>query len=205
MNVFRPMRIGLRLCTLLLSWVCVSSLSAPKPNIILILADDMGFSDLGCYGGEIQTPTLDRLAHGGVRLTQFYNTARCCPTRAALLTGLYSHQAGIGHMMEDRKLPGYRGDLSRQCVTIAEALRPAGYHTLMCGKWHVTPVNESKHNWPLQRGFEKYYGIIHGAASYYDPVSLTRDNERVAPDKKDYYFTDAIADNAISYIGEYAG
>src|SRR5262245_10569537 len=85
--------------------------AAPQPNIVVIMSDDMGFSDLGCYGGEIQTPTLDRLAGGGLRLTQFYNTARCCPTRAALLTGLYPHQAGIGHMMEDRGLDGYRGDL----------------------------------------------------------------------------------------------
>src|SRR5262249_33462563 len=80
------------------------ALAAPQPNIVVIMSDDMGFSDLGCYGGEIQTPTLDRLAAGGLRLTQFYNTARCCPTRAALLTGLYPHQAGIGHMMEDRGL-----------------------------------------------------------------------------------------------------
>src|SRR6478609_1740414 len=86
-----------------------------RPNIVLIMSDDMGFSDLGCYGGEIQTPTLDRLASGGVRLTQFYNTARCCPTRAALLTGLYPHQAGIGHMMEDKGAPGYTGNLNDKC------------------------------------------------------------------------------------------
>src|SRR5262245_14555455 len=106
--------------------LCDTSVAAAeKPNIVLIMSDDMGFSDLGCYGGEIQTPTLDRLAAGGLRLTQFYNTARCCPTRAALLTGLYPHQAGIGHMMEDKGLDGYRGDLNRHCATIAEVLRPA--------------------------------------------------------------------------------
>src|SRR6188472_808414 len=100
-----------------------------RPNIIVILTDDMGFSDLGCYGGEIQTPNLDALASNGVRFTQFYNTARCCPTRAALLTGLYSHQAGIGHMMDDKgeKFPGYRGNLNRSCVTLAEAVKGAGY------------------------------------------------------------------------------
>ena len=105
---------------------------ATKPNIIVILVDDMGFSDLGCYGSEIPTPNLDALAQGGVRFTQFYNTARCCPTRASLLTGLHPHQAGIGHMMEDRGFDGYRGSLNRQCVTIAEALQPAlqaGTHT----------------------------------------------------------------------------
>jgi arylsulfatase A-like enzyme len=179
--------------------------AARRPNIVIMLADDMGFSDLGCYGSEIATPNLDRLAKGGLRFTQFYNTARCCPTRASLLTGLYPHQAGVGHMVEDYNVPGYRGDLNKQCVTIAEAMRPAGYHTLMSGKWHVTPAQpQSKHNWPLQRGFEKYFGIIHGAASYYNPVTLTRDNEPVQADKRDFYFTDAIANNAVDYIKEYA-
>src|SRR5215475_10196575 len=95
-----------------------------KPNVVVILADDMGFSDLGCYGSEIHTPNIDKLASRGQRFTQFYNTSRCCPTRAALLTGLYSHQAGVGHMMEDKgeKFPGYRGDLNKNCVTLAEAL-----------------------------------------------------------------------------------
>ena len=176
-----------------------------RPNIIIILADDMGFSDLACYGSEIATPNLDRLAKGGLRFTQFYNTARCCPTRASLLTGLYPHQAGVGHMVSDYGVPGYRGDLNRQCVTIAEALRPAGYHTLMSGKWHVTPAEpQSKHNWPLQRGFEKYFGIIHGAASYYNPVTLTRDNEPFQGDRRNFYLTDAIAANAVDYIKEYA-
>src|SRR3989441_10999877 len=110
-----------------------------RPNIVLILADDMGFSDLGCYGSEISTPNLDKLAQNGWRFTQFYNTGRCCPTRASLLTGLYPHQAGIGHMMEDRGHDGYRGDLNRNSVTIAEALKPAGYAAYAVGKWHVTP------------------------------------------------------------------
>jgi arylsulfatase A-like enzyme len=176
-----------------------------RPNIIIMMADDMGFSDLGCYGSEISTPNLDRLARGGLRFTQFYNTARCCPTRASLLTGLYPHQAGVGHMVGDYHVPGYRGDLNKQCVTIAEALRPAGYHTLMSGKWHVTPAEPpSKHNWPLQRGFEHYFGIIHGAASYYDPVTLTRDNEPIQGDRKNFYLTDAIAGNAAEFIKEYA-
>src|SRR5678815_4561494 len=100
-----------------------------KPNIIIILSDDMGFSDIGCYGGEIRTPNLDALAAGGLRFTQFYNNARCCPTRAALLTGLYSHQAGIGHMVEDSGLSGYRGRLNFNTPTIAEALKPATYRT----------------------------------------------------------------------------
>ena len=111
-----------------------------RPNVIVIMSDDMGYSDIGCYGGEINTPNLDKLAAGGLRFTQFYNTARCCPTRAALMTGLYSHQAGVGHMMGDDGLPGYRGDLNRNCVTIAEAMKLGGYRTMMSGKWHVTKM-----------------------------------------------------------------
>src|SRR5262245_11902611 len=103
--------------------------AAGAPNIVVILSDDMGFSDLGCYGGEIRTPNLDALAAGGLRFTQFYNAARCCPTRASLLTGLYPHQAGMGHMVEDRGRPGYRGHLNPSCRTIAEVLGPAGYRT----------------------------------------------------------------------------
>src|SRR3954454_8847205 len=115
----------------------------PAPNIILILADDMGFSDVGCYGGEIRTPNIDRLATEGVRFTQFYNMARCCPTRAALLTGLYPHQAGIGAMNQDLGKPAYRGELNDRCVTIAEVLRDTGYRTAMVGKWHLSHLTIS--------------------------------------------------------------
>ena len=126
-----------------------------KPNIILILNDDMGFSDLGCYGGEIATPNLNRLAAGGLRFSQFYNTARCCPSRASLLTGLYPHQADIGHMMDDDGVDGYTGDLNTDTLTIAEALGEAGYRAYMSGKWHLTRhVDGPKHNWPCQRGFD---------------------------------------------------
>jgi arylsulfatase A-like enzyme len=185
----------------------LSSLAAPllakaqKPNIILILADDMGFSDIGCYGSEIPTPHLDSLAKGGVRFTHFYNTARCCPTRASLLSGLYAHQASIGHMVDGRELPGYRGDLNPKCLTLAEALKRGGYQTRMSGKWHVTPVTKSKHNWPNQRGFDKFFGTIHGAGSFYAPPTLTEDNEPVEPGK-DFYYTDAIANKSVDYIRE---
>ncbi|MEO2012128.1 MAG: sulfatase-like hydrolase/transferase, partial [Pirellulaceae bacterium] len=132
-----------------------------RPNIVVIMSDDMGFSDIGCYGGEINTPHLDRLAEDGLRFSQFYNTARCCPTRASILTGVYSHQAGIGLMTGDRKLPGYRGELGRNVTTIAESLSTAGYRSYMSGKWHVTShtrPNGPVENWPMQRGFEKFYG-----------------------------------------------
>ena len=179
----------------------------------------MGFSDIGCYGSEIETPNLDSLADGGLRFTQFYNTARCCPTRASLITGLYPHQAGVGHMMNDRGHDGYRGDLNRNCVTIAEVLGASGYRTYMSGKWHVTKMIQpkskaDKHNWPLQRGFNRFYGTIHGAGSFYDPNTLTRDNEYISPandpeyppeqrTNETFYYTDAIADHAARFIQEH--
>ena len=175
------------------------------PNIILIMGDDMGYSDIGCYGGEINTPQLDALAAGGLRFTQFYNTARCCPTRASLLTGLYPQQAGVGHMMGDRGTPAYRGDLSSKAVTIAEALKGAGYATYMSGKWHVTPYvteNPDKHNWPRQRGFDKFFGMISGAGSLYDPRSLTEDNDYIAP-RKGFYCTTDFTNYAIQCINEH--
>jgi len=181
---------------------------AKRPNIILIMADDMGFSDIGCYGGEIKTPKLNGLAAGGVRFTQFYNTARCCPTRASLMTGLYQHQAGVGHMTGDYGYDGYRGDLNNRCVTIAEVLKTAGYSTYMSGKWHVTRAIQpdgDKHNWPRQRGFDRFYGTLQGAGSFYDPYTLTRDNTQIVPDTQDFYYTDAISDNAVKFISEHKG
>jgi len=119
---------------------CSNKRLMTRPNIVIIMADDMGFSDLGCYGSEIETPTLDRMAEQGVRFAQFYNCGRCCPTRASLLTGLYSHRAGMGQMINrrnEKRPPAYQGYLNDDCITIAEALKFAGYHTLMSGKWHV--------------------------------------------------------------------
>lgn len=189
--------------------------SAERPNIVLIMSDDMGFSDIGCYGSEINTPNLDALAAGGVRFTQFYNTSRCCPTRASLLTGLYPHQAGIGHMMEDKGFEGYRGDLNRHCLTIAEVLRGSGYRTYMTGKWHVTKIvkpgsEADKLNWPLQRGFDRFYGTIHGAGSFFDPNTLTRDNTYISPfddaayrPEEPYYYTHALTDHAVRFIRDH--
>lgn len=184
-----------------------------RPNIVLIMADDMGYSDLGCYGGEIRTPNLDGLAKDGLRFTQFYNGARCCPTRASLLTGLYPHQAGVGHMMDDTGKPGYSGNLNANCRTIAEVLGPAGYRSYAVGKWHVTRhtgKDGPKHNWPLARGFDRFYGTIHGGGSYYDPSSLVRDATMISPyadpDYKPaaYYYTEAISDQAVRFVGDHA-
>jgi len=183
--------------------------SESRPNVVIMMADDMGFSDVGCYGGEIATPNIDRLAAGGVRFTQFYNTARCCPTRACLMTGLYPHQAGVGHMMGDRGFDGFRGDLNQSCVTIAQVMKSAGYATYMAGKWHVTRhwrMEDSKHNWPRQRGFDRFYGTIQGAGSFFDPYTLTRGNEFIVPENpEDYYYTDAIADHAAAFVREHRG
>ncbi len=196
-----------------------SLVAAPRPNIVIILCDDVGFSDLGCYGGEIETPVLDSLAAGGLRFTQFYNTGRCCPTRAALLTGLYAHQAGIGHMVDgagpNTGSPAYAGELSKNALTIAEALKPAGYATYMTGKWHVTQKtkpngDDEKHNWPLQRGFDRFYGTIHGAGSFFDPNTLVRDNTSISPfadpeyEPEEFYYTDAINDQAARFVNEHA-
>lgn len=197
---------------LLLMLAPSSYAQAAKPNIIVIMTDDMGYSDLGCYGSEISTPNLDGLAANGLRYTQFYNTGRCCPTRASLLTGLYAHQAGIGQMTDDGGQPGYRGDLSNNAVTIAEALKPAGYSNYMAGKWHVTKnltADKGIENWPLQRGFDKFYGTIIGAGSLFDPWTLTRGNKSITPDNDEeykpeqFYYTDAISDNAVRFINEH--
>lgn len=214
--------IGLALAvtaTALTALGCGGTDSTPRPDIVLIMADDMGFSDLGSYGGEIDTPNLDRLASNGLRFSHFYNTARCCPTRASLLTGLYAHQAGVGHMMGDDGLPGYRGDLAANAITIAEALGAAGYGTYMSGKWHVTrhvghwSGNDeltSTHNWPRQRGFDRFYGTIHGAGSFYDPISLTEGNtpiELEPPGDAEapvYYYTDAISEHAARFVRDHA-
>ena len=151
-----------------------------KPNIILILADDMGFADLGVMGSEIRTPHIDSLARNGAVLTAMYNCARCCPTRASLLTGLYPHRAGIGHMGADLGTPAYQGHLRNDAATIAELLRAGGYRTAMAGKWHVGGnftarqvdtwrVGEVEHPTPRQRGFDRFYGIIDGVTHYFSP------------------------------------
>ncbi len=175
-----------------------------RPNIILIMADDLGFSDLGCYGSEIHTPNLDRLATHGLRFSQFYNAGRCCPTRAALLTGLDPHRTGVGHMMNDYGRPGYRGNLNKECATLAELLQKAGYRTMMTGKWHLTRYtgdNEPKFNWPRSRGFDLFYGTIHGGGSYLNPVTLTDDKSQIGlKPNASYYYTDAISDRAAEYV-----
>ena len=184
-----------------------------KPNILIILADDLGWSDLGCYGGEIRTPYLDSLAAGGLRFTQFYTCTRCCPSRASLLTGLYPHQAGIGLMTSDQaakypgagdrgeEFPGYRGSLNANCVTIAQVLKPAGYRTAAAGKWHVGDREP-----PTRRGFDDFYGFVSGyAVDSWEPRMMTRLPEG-RPQRSykpgEFFATDAITDHALDFLAD---
>lgn len=164
----------------------------------------MGYSDIGCFGGEVRTPALDGLASNGLRFTNFHNTARCSPSRASLLTGLHPHQTGIGILVNDDSPEGYAGTLNRNCVTIAEVLKGAGYRTYMSGKWHVVHDRWTPNDgWPTGRGFDEFYGILHGATSYFHPSLLHRNTTNVeheARDDPDYYLTDAISDNAVAFI-----
>ena len=188
-----------------------------RPNIILILADDMGYSDLGCYGSEIRTPNLDRLAASGLRFSQMYNSARCCPSRASLLTGLNPHQTGVGHMMDALGPDSYQGYLNQNCATIADTLRAGGYATYMSGKWHVGGRYNllDDNRWeelkgsigypiPTQRGFDRFYGIVAGSANYFFPRLLMEDDRFIELDPNGYYFTDAITDNAVKMLDENA-
>ncbi|PHX79031.1 MAG: arylsulfatase [Opitutia bacterium] len=194
----------LRLLLALLAFGAGAS-AATKPNIVVILVDDMGFSDIGCYGSEIPTPNLDGLAQSGLRFTQFYNTARCCPTRAALLTGLYPHQTGVGWMTEDQKQPGYEGRLNDRCVTMAEVLRPAGYLTAMTGKWHV---GQNHGVTPKSRGFDRSLNAAAGGFFFSDAprAELFLDGEKLAKDDprlpKDWYSTDLWTTFGLKFIDE---
>ena len=174
-----------------------------RPNVVLILADDLGFSDVGCFGGEIPTPNLDALAADGIRLTQFYNTARCSPSRASLLTGLHPHQTGVGILTRDDRPAGYPGTLNEQCATVAEVLGNAGYATHMAGKWHVSGrVSEPNGTWPTRRGFDRFYGTLDGGGSYFAPPTLMHGESSVdAPE--DFYYTDAVAEFAADSITEH--
>ena len=177
---------------------------AKKPNIIVILTDDMGFSDIGCYGSEINTPNIDKLGMSGIRFTQFYNTARSSCSRASLLTGLYPHEANMGFLSNyNYTEPGYGDDLSKNSVTLAQVLKSAGYSTYMSGKWHISKnienVNGDISNWPLQRGFDRFFGTLNGSDNYFDPGTLMSQNTFIAP-AKDFYYTYAIADTAAKFV-----
>jgi len=209
-TLLTPLMVGIAL-TLLGSWVLAA---AERPNIVLILADDLGYSDIGCFGSEIATPNLDQLAKEGVALTQFYNQARCCPTRAALLTGRYPHQVGIGVMIDDyaaaarsgANSPAYQDHLSTNSPTLAELLRTAGYRTMMAGKWHL---GKRPAEWPVRRGFDRSFVQINGAMNYFGGNSgngprapMALDDQPYTPPHDGFYSTDAFTDHAIDFLKE---
>lgn len=181
------------------------------PNIVIMLADDLGFADLGCYGSEIATPHLDGLAARGLRATAFHTAPMCSPTRAALLTGVDPHRAGLGTVAHvDPGFPGYASELAPDVATIAEILRDqAGYATMAVGKWHLAKDSDCsdagpRHSWPLQRGFERYYGFLDAFTNLHHPHRITEDNHAITVDRypDGYYFTDDITDHAIEMVRE---
>ena len=188
----------LPLAVLAIFTVCLrEGLSQDRPNILLIVADDLGFSDLGCYGGEIETPNLDQLASNGFRLTRFYNTGRCCPSRASILTGQYPHRVGVGHKVEDLGRPGYRGRVSDDAITIAQALKPAKYRSFISGKWHLGTPDPTKH------GFEEFYGTLVSAQTFWDPDHYMRTpvgREKRMYKKGEFYGTNAVTDHALEFL-----
>jgi arylsulfatase A-like enzyme len=182
---------------LLLPSLSLDAAERTKPNILIIVADDLGYSDLGCYGGEIETPNLDALAKNGVRFTRFYNTGRCCPSRASILTGHYPHRVGLGHMTKDIGQPGYRGQVDKNAPTIAEVMKTAGYRSFMSGKWHLGTPDPTKH------GFEEFYGTLVSAKTFWDPDHMTRKPDNRARRKYaagKFYATDAVTDHALDFL-----
>ncbi|MDZ8117042.1 arylsulfatase [Pontiella agarivorans] len=180
-----------------------------RPNVVLIMCDDMGFSDLGCYGSEIETPNIDALANEGIRFSNFKNAGRCCPSRASLLTGRYQHSVGMGWMtVVDEHRPGYRGQITGEVPTIAEVFKANGYSTYMSGKWHVTvdgswrPEEDAAPNgsWPTQRGFDEFYGSLSGGGNYYKVKGLKRNTTAITDFPKGYYYTHAITKHAVEFI-----
>src|SRR6185437_15786687 len=178
------------------------------PNILVVLFDDVGFSDFGCYGSPIRTPTIDRLAAEGLRYSGFHTTAMCSTTRAALLTGRNHHSVGVGCLANfDSGYPGYRGKIAREAGTLAEMLRAHAYRNYMIGKWHVTPLTESGatgpfDGWPLGRGFDRFYGFLDAETDQYAP-ELVSDNAHIDPPGSyadGYHLTVDLIDQAIRFI-----
>jgi arylsulfatase A-like enzyme len=199
--------VALAICvfsSLAASSVAVGASDSARPNIVLILVDDLGYSDLGCYGGEIETPNIDRLAQNGVRMTQLYNSARCCPTRASLMTGLYPHQTGVGFMTADNGKPGYRGFLNDRCVTTASLLQTAGYKTYLSGKWHLRGAGDLECT-PTNRGFDEFYGPFRDYASFYREdlyFRLPEGREPIEQSSDSFYATNAITDYALHFLDD---
>ena len=175
-----------------------------RPHIVLVMLDDMGFSDLGCYGGEVETPHIDSLAAAGVRFSHFWNTGRSCPSRASLLTGCYQHDAGMGWMTAvDEHRPGYRGQVARELPLVSDLLRSVGYRTYMSGKWHITvdgAFGRPNGTYPVERGFDRSYGSLTGGSDYWAPRFVYSGLTPVDGFPDDFYYTTAITDSAVSFV-----
>ena len=192
-------------CFLLLAVsVTTHAAPAPRPNILLIMVDDMGFSDLGCYGGDVDTPHLDALAKGGLRYTQFYNTGRCWPTRASLLTGYYPHQVGHAMKYGPKAPPAYQGTNREQAQMIPEFLGPAGYRCYHVGKWHLDAGGDTT-TWPLGRGFDRSYWVKN-QNNFFNPYVMMDEHHPVKRPGADgdYYITSAFSDRTVHYLEEHA-
>ncbi len=188
-------------------WVDPASAKPDSPNIVIILLDDAGFSDFGAFGAEIETPNIDQLAENGLSFNNFTTTAVCSPSRAALLTGLNHHSAGVGWLANmDTGFPGYRGEIATNAVTLPEVLKDNGYNTMMVGKWHLInsahlSVTGPYNSWPTQRGFERYWGFLDGESNQFTPAYLYAGNEVIQTElPKDFYFPEAMTDKAIQML-----
>ena len=196
------------ICFIPMMCACTGNKKESPPNILLIVADDMGYSDIGCYGGEAHTPHLDQLAQNGLRFRTFYNNTKSSATRASLMTGLFNHEAGMGNTSDVANQPPgpYQGYLNENCVTIAQVLKDAGYTTYMSGKWHM---GENQAHWPLQHGFDKYFGLISGASSYFELLKedmervMACDNEPWTPPSEGFYMTQAFSDSAVAFVNRH--
>lgn len=178
------------------------------PNVVYCVFDDVGYSDFGCYGSEIATPNIDRLASGGLRYTNFHTTSLCSPARASLLTGRNHHAVGMGTLANyDLGFDGYRGAISREAAMLPEILREQGWNSFAVGKWHLTPMHHTGpsgpfYQWPTQRGFDRFYGFMDGAMNHWEPF-LTEDNHHVAtPDTAGYHLTTDLMDHAIRFVSD---
>ena len=188
------------------SWPAERTPPTGTPNVVYCVFDDVGFSDFGCYGSEIATPNIDRLAAGGLRYTNFHTTALCSPTRAALLTGRNHHAVGMGSLANyDLGFDGYRGSISRSAALMPEILREQGWNSFAVGKWHLTPMHHTGpagpfRQWPTQRGFDRFYGFMDGAMNHWEPF-LTEDNHHIpTPEIDGYHLTTDLTDRAIRMV-----
>ena len=199
------MRPGLLVIALAVASAVAAPATARPPSFVVFLADDLGFSDLSSYGGEIPTPAIDAIGERGVRFRQFYATPRCSPTRAALLTGRHPHAAGMGHLADmATPSPAYLGRIRHDVPTLPELLQDAGYRSYALGKWHLDAANDpASADAPLARGFERFYGVMRGSDDFYRPASLARDRERLPPPNDGFYLTDRLADEAVALLGEH--